>query len=194
MIVAALSAAITALFVYILISGKRSFEVWYLLVSSGTITCYFFIKAVKFGRRITESRYCYMEIEPDCLVVRQAENSGHYESCRIFFDEMEKIVEGSRRGIPEFYVIIREDATRSFVLLDEEEKEGHIFLVKSFGYQTEPFREFYTQLRWAVPGKVRIVGTKEQETWNMKKPQAGFLLFAALAALYLIPKIGTLLF
>ena len=88
------------------------------------------------SRRIMESEYCYMELEPDSLAVCQPEKNGRYESCRIFYPEIDKIVEGSRRGIPEFYVVLREtDQEReSFFLLDDEEQKRNIFCVRSFGF------------------------------------------------------------
>ena len=50
--------------------------------------------------------------------------NGHYECCRIFYEEIDKIVEGSRRGIPEFYIVLGENENReSFFLLDEEEQD-----------------------------------------------------------------------
>ena len=66
-----------------------------------------------------------MALEEDSLAVCQPEKNGKYESCRIFYDEMDKIVEGSRRGIPEFYIVIRKEGKeqKSFFLLDEEEQE-----------------------------------------------------------------------
>ena len=88
------------------------------------------------SRRIMESEYCYMELEPDSLAVCQPEKNGRYESCRIFYPEIDKIVEGSRRGIPEFYVVLREtDQEReSFFLLDDEEHKRNIFCVRSIGF------------------------------------------------------------
>ena len=140
-----------------------------------------------------EMKSCYMEVTEESLVVRQAGEAGHYEACRIFLDEIEKIVEGSRRGIPEFYVVMNENAKESFLLLDDKERKGRIFFVKSWGYQTEEFRQFYRTLRWQLPGKARIVGTKEQTVWEMKKPQTGFLLGVGIALLYLIPKLCILI-
>ena len=69
---------------------------------------------ILFGKRSTEKQMegfmqtkgCYGEIREDCLVIRQPYKNEHYEVCHFFYREMEKIVEGSRRGIPEFYIVI----------------------------------------------------------------------------------------
>ena len=143
------------------------------------------------SRRIMESEYCYMELEPDSLAVCQPEKNGRYESCRIFYPEIDKIVEGSRRGIPEFYVVLREtDQEReSFFLLDDEEQKRNIFCVRSFGFDHEDFIHFYRKLRWNVPGRVRIIGTKNQEVRNLRKPNTGMCLLAALFLGYVVPKL-----
>lgn len=128
-------------------------------------------EALKANGRIMQTKGCYMKLEEDCLVIRQPYKNEHYEVCRIFYREMEKIVEGSRRGIPEFYIVIRkmkETEQTSFILLDKKERETLVFQVRSFGYDKEAFRKFYLKLRWLVPGKVRIIGTKKQTVWKQK--------------------------
>jgi hypothetical protein len=93
---------------------------------------------------------------------------------------MDKIVEGSRRGIPEFYIVIRKEGKeqKSFFLLDEEEQERDVFCVRSFGFDNQGFMEFYRKLRWIVPGRTRIIAstsavhkyTRSQHLfWYMKK-------------------------
>lgn len=187
------AAICTAAFLYVFLSVFRNWESLYLFLAASICTFYFLYQEISLGRHIMEMKSCYMEVTEESLVVRQAGKGGHYESCRIFLDEIEKIVEGSRRGIPEFYVVMAEHGKKSFFLLDEKEKEGHIFLVKSLGYQPEAFKRFYQTLRWELPGKVRVIGTKEQEIWELKKPQSGVLLGAGLLLIYVVPKICLLI-
>ena len=104
-----------------------------------------------------EAERCYLELDEDSLAVYQPEKNGQYEACRIFYQEIEKIVEGSRRGVPEFYVVVHGE-----------------------------FKEFYRRLRWEVPGKVRIVGTKYQTVWDMKQSHKGWMFFVCAGAVYLI--------
>lgn len=83
----------------------------------------------KISKRIMEAEVCYMELDEFSLAVCQPEKNGHYECCRIFYEEIDRIVEGSRRGIPEFYIVLDENENReSFFLLDEEEQDRTIFL------------------------------------------------------------------
>ena len=92
---------------------------------------------------------------------------------------------------PEFYVVLREtDQEReSFFLLDDEEQKRNIFCVRSFGFDHEDFIHFYRKLRWNVPGRVRIIGTKNQEVRNLRKPNTGMCLLAALFLGYVVPKL-----
>lgn len=174
---------------YLLTSHIR-WDFLYLFAAFIFVMIFLIIQTVHINRRIMEAGQCYLQLADDCLITYQPEKNGHYESCRIYYCEMEKIVEGSRRGVPEFYVVIKNDEHRkSFILLDDEEEERLIFCVRSLGYGTEEFREFYKKLKWEVPGKVRIVGTKHQETWNLKQSYAGLCLAAGIAIIYIIPKI-----
>lgn len=176
---------------YLLANGKWCWDILYLSVVSCLGVLLFIYQIWKINCKIMGAGNCYLELEQDCLVVCQPEKNGHYESCRIFYKEIEKIVEGSRRGIPEFYVVIKatEEERESFILLDDDEQDRLIFCVRSLGYENRQFIEFYRKLRWEVPGKVRVVGTKQQEIWNMKKSHVGACILAGMLVVYIIPKI-----
>lgn len=176
--------------VYFLVCRKQCWDLAYLCAALAVWIALFLRKAAAAGKRVMEAESCYMELDGDSLAVCQPEKNGHYEACRIFYQEIDKIVEGSRRGIPEFYVTLRKPAQEqeSFILLDGEEQERHIFCVRSFGFDNQRFREFYRELRWRVPGKVRIIGTKRQEIWEMRKTNTGICLAVAMALGYAVPK------
>lgn len=176
---------------YFFIFRIRVWDLAYLCVALILGILFLLRQTASISRRIMEAEYCYMELEPDSLAVCQPEKNGRYESCRIFYQEIDKIVEGSRRGIPEFYVVLKEtDQEReSFFLLDDEEQKRNIFCVRSFGFDHEDFIHFYRKFRWNVPGRVRIIGTKNQEVWNLRKPNTGMCLMAALFLGYVVPKL-----
>lgn len=98
---------------YFFIYQKRCWDLVYLCTALTLAIILLLRQAIKISRRIMEAENCYMALEEDSLAVCQPEKNGKYESCRIFYDEMDKIVEGTRRGVPEFYIVIR--------------KEGHAF-------------------------------------------------------------------
>ena len=120
---------------YFFIYQKRCWDLVYLCTALALAIILLLRQAIKISRRIMEAENCYMALEEDSLAVCQPEKNGKYESCRIFYDEMDKIVEGTRRGVPEFYIVIRKEGKeqKSFVLLDEEEQERDVFCVRSFG-------------------------------------------------------------
>ena len=94
---------------YFFIYQKRCWDLVYLCTALALAIILLLRQAIKISRRIMEAENCYMALEEDSLAVCQPEKNGKYESCRIFYDEMDKIVEGSRRGIPEFYIVIRKE-------------------------------------------------------------------------------------
>ena len=77
---------------------------------------------------------------------------------------MEKIVEGSRKGIPEFYIVIRkmkEEEQESFILLDKKERDTLVFQVRSFGYREKGIPK--------ILFKVEVAGTwKSADYWDKK--------------------------
>lgn len=179
----------TAVSIHFLMRGL-SWERVYFLTAFGLGGILLFFHAWKNSKRIMEAECCYMELDGESLAVYQPEQNGQYESCRIFYDEVEKIVEGSRKGIPEFYVVIDSSKEReSFILLDDEEQKRKIFCVRSLGYGNQEFKKFYRRLRWEVPGKVRVVGTKYQSVWDKKKSHAGVYVVLGMIVCYIIPKL-----
>lgn len=177
--------------IYLLDKGLWCWDILYLLMVSILGTILFALQILKVNHKIMGAGNCYLELDQKCLVVRQPEKNGHYEACRIFYEEIEKIVEGSRRGSPEFYVVIKatENDRESFILLDEEEQDRMIFCVHSLGYEKEAFIRFYRKLLWEVPGRVRVFGTKHQEIWKMKKAHMGICVVCGMLIIYIIPKI-----
>lgn len=190
-IAAVFLSATEGICLYLLFYQIRCWDLAYLCGAVALTVILLLRQIIKLGRRIMEAENCYMELDGESMAVCQPEKNGHYESCRIFYDEIDKIVEGSRRGVPEFYVVLREmeGEPESFILLDEEEQKRRIFCVRSFGFDHRKFIEFYRQLRWNVPGRVRIIGTKHQAVWNMRKAHAGVCVAAGMALGYVIPKI-----
>ena len=176
---------------YFFIYQKRCWDLVYLCTALALAIILLLRQAVKISRRIMEAENCYMALEEDSLAVCQPEKNGKYESCRIFYDEMDKIVEGTRRGIPEFYIVIRKEGKeqKSFFLLDEEEQERDVFCVRSFGFDNQGFMEFYRKLRWIVPGRTRIIGTKTQEVWKLRRPNIGICTAAGMLLGYVLPKL-----
>lgn len=173
-----------------------SWEPLYLVILLSGTALFLFREAIEANDRIMQTKDCYMELESDCLVVRQPQKKEHYEACRIFFDEIEKIVEGSKGGEAEFYVVIRrmkDQDRKSFILFDDTEKGTRIFQVRSFGYKKEEFQKLYRKLRWEVPGRVRIFGTRKQSAWFRKKKGNGWKVLLAAVCLYGIPKAFLLL-
>ncbi len=175
---------------YLLIQQIFYWDCLYFTAVFGTGTIICLCQAWKTNRQVMEEGCCYLELDGESLAVCQPEQNGRYESCRIFYREMEKIVEGSRRGIPEFYVVASGAKDReSFILLDEEEQARQIFCVRSLGYGKEEFKDFYRRLRWEVPGRVRVIGTKHQTVWDRKKKRRGLYLVIVCALCYLVPKL-----
>lgn len=175
---------------YLMMQQMYPLDCLYFAVAFGLGSVLCLCRAWKTSRQVMEAGCCYLEIDGESLAVCQPEQNGRYESCRIFYKEMEKIVEGSRRGIPEFYIVASPDQNReSFILLDEEEQARQIFCVRSLGYKTEEFKSFYQRLRWEVPGKVRVIGTKYQTVWDRKKKCKGVYVVLMIMLCYMVPKL-----
>ena len=53
----------------------------------------------KISKRIMEAEICYMELDEFSLAVCQPEKNGHYECCRIFYEEIDRMQPQGNPGI-----------------------------------------------------------------------------------------------
>ncbi len=99
-------------------------------------------------RRIMPLANCFLEVQRDCFVAVQPFRDGEYESCRIYFEEIEGLVEGKKgKG---FYVRISEEG-RSVV---QRKERGKVMFVSSEGYDGEKFRGMYERIREKVSERI----------------------------------------
>lgn len=98
-------------------------------------------------KRIMPLNQCFLEIQSDCFVVVQPFRDGVYESCRIYFEEIESLIKGKRgKG---FYIRISGDG-KSVV---QRKERGRVMFVSSKGYDSEKFEAMYEKIREKVSGK-----------------------------------------
>lgn len=82
-------------------------------------------------RQIMPIANCFLEVQRDCFVAVQPFRDGEYESCRIYFEEIEGLIEG-KKG---FYVRISGEG-RSVV---QRKERGRVMFVSSEGYDGKKF-------------------------------------------------------
>lgn len=101
-------------------------------------------------RRIMPLANCFLEVQRDCFVAVQPFRDGEYESCRIYFEEIEELIEGKKgKG---FYVRISGEG-RSVV---QRKERGKVMFVSSEGYDGEKFRGVYERIREKVSGRIGV--------------------------------------
>ena len=101
-------------------------------------------------RRIMPLANCFLEVQGDCFVTVQPFRDGKYESCRIYFEEIEGLIEGKKgEG---FYVRISGEG-RSVVQRNER---GKVMFVSSEGYDKERFGIVYRKIQERAPETINI--------------------------------------
>ena len=104
---------------------------------------------IGFGRwRIMPLVNCFLEVQSDCFVAVRPFRDGEYESCRIYFEEIEGLIEGKRgKG---FYVRVSGEG-RSVV---QRKERGRVMFVSSEGYDRGRFEVVYEKISGKVPEKI----------------------------------------
>lgn len=99
-------------------------------------------------RRIMPIANCFLEIQRDCFVAVQPFRDGEYESCRIYFEEIEGVIEGKKgKG---FYVRISGEG-KSVV---QRKERGRVMFVSSEGYERKKFEIVYGRIRKNVSQEI----------------------------------------
>ena len=98
-------------------------------------------------KRIMPLNQCFLEIQSDCFVAVQPFRDGEYETCKIYFDEIESVIEGKRgKG---FYIRISGDG-KSVV---QRKERGRVMFVSSKGYEREKFGVIHEKIKERRQGR-----------------------------------------
>ena len=130
----------------LLMIGSGRWRIWGVVVvgiAAGAMAVVWMVYR-EIQRRIMPLVNCFLEVQSDCFVAVQPFRDGEYESCRIYFEEIEGLIEGKRgEG---FYVRVSGEG-RSVV---QRKERGRVMFVSSEGYEGERFEEIYERIRSKV--------------------------------------------
>lgn len=131
-------------------------QYWYL---SGDIVCLcVFLMATmgiryrKLSQEIMPLAGCFLEIRKDCILVRQPQRKERYESCQIFYSEIESIVWSN---IKDGFYIQFCDSGKSSVLLHGVQSKP-VFHIRSFGYRKEELESVYQAIKERIPSSAVV--------------------------------------
>ena len=83
---------------------------------------------------------CFLEVQSDCFVAVQPFRDGEYESCRIYFEEIEGLIEGKRgKG---FYVRVSGEG-RSII---RGNARSRVIYISSLGYSEDKIKALYYRI------------------------------------------------
>ena len=136
----------------LLMIGAGRWRVYGVVVVGLAVSAFVVVWVVYQGiqRRIMPLTNCFLEVQRDCFVAVQPFRDGEYESCRIYFEEIEGLIEGKKgKG---FYVRISGEG-RSVV---QRKERGKVMFVSSEGYDGEKFRGVYERIREKVSGRIGV--------------------------------------
>lgn len=92
-------------------------------------------------RRIMPLNQCFLEIQKDCFVAVQPFRDEEYESCRIFFCEIEGLVKERKNG--GFYIRIPENGSSMI----QRKERGCVMYVSPLGYPKGQMEAVYQKIR-----------------------------------------------
>ncbi|MFR5631452.1 MAG: hypothetical protein ACLUFH_00450 [Monoglobales bacterium] len=93
---------------------------------------------------------CFLEIQSTCFVAVQPYRNEIYESCRIYFSEIETLVMSRRRT--GFYIQISESG-KSII---QRKDRGRVMYVGQDGYSKENLEAVYQKIRERVPETAKV--------------------------------------
>lgn len=137
-------------------------------------------------RNIMPVSGCFISLGEGYIEVRQPKGSGRYEACRIDYREVEKVMPGSQRGIPSFFIIIREDAAYSSIQ-DPDAAGRTVFCIKGEDYDSEMFLQLFVAFCRELPEGTIFAGMENRRRWKMERISAYEVFLYILPALYLLP-------
>lgn len=110
------------------------------------------VQYCKLNRQIMPLSDCFLEIQKECLFVRQPEQQDRYESCQIYFKEIESLI--WNRGKDGFFIRFHENG-KSQVFCNGKQM-GTIFHVRIFGYGEEEMKSVYQMVKERLPVSAKV--------------------------------------
>ena len=97
----------------------------------------------KLKRLIMPLKGCFLEIQTSCFVAVQPWKDGQYESCRVYFGEIEGLVKGAKTG--GFYLRTLKQGQSTIQGGGKEPRS--LFYVSPFGYRKEEIQALYQTIK-----------------------------------------------
>ena len=114
------------------------------------------VGCVVIKRRIMPLSRCFLEIQKDCFVAVQPFRDEEYESCRIFFREIESLIKEQKNG--GFYIRIPEKGSS---VIQRKEK-GCVMYVSPLGYPEEEMEVVYQKIRGRLGDTAAVYEQEKQ--------------------------------
>ena len=104
------------------------------------------------GQRIMPLKGGFFEVREDCLLVRQPQRQERYETCQIFFPEIEQLVWSSMKD--GFYIRFHGKGKSSASLRGKQ--SGPAFHIRPFGYRKEEMESVYQAIKERLPASASV--------------------------------------
>lgn len=140
----------------------------YYALLSGIVACVSFFEYRRLMALIMPLSACRICLTEEYISVYQIKGSGKYESCRIYFGEVKKVVAGKRYGTPEFYIILQEKCQLSSIH-DPDVSGRTIFLVKGEDYEKKEYMHMFRSLCMGLPDTAELVNPENVSRWKKEK-------------------------
>lgn len=118
-----------------------------MMAMAGSIIGYFKVK-----RQIMPVNDCCLEIRKTCFVAVQPYQNETYETCRIYFDEIEGLVKGKKSG--GFYVRVADSGNSQ--ITGENGRQQNLFFVNPFGYSKDNIDTIYGIIKERAPETAKV--------------------------------------
>ena len=126
----------------LLLIGSGRWRIWGVVVVGIAASAMAVVWVVyrEIQRRIMPLVNCFLEVQGDCFVAVQPFRDGEYESCRIYFEEIEGLIEGKRgKG---FYVWVSGEG-RSVI---RGNAWSRVIYISSLGYSDGEIKTIYSKI------------------------------------------------
>lgn len=106
----------------------------------------------KIKRQIMPLNDCCLEIRKTCFVAVQPYRDGIYESCMIYFNDIDGLIKGKKSG--GFYVRVMDSGNSR--ITGGDGRQQNLFYVSPFGYPKEKINTIYGIIKERAPETARV--------------------------------------
>ena len=189
--IAILNVIYTIITIVVIFAFKFTIPLVIMSIAAMSYAIFMFLLYKKNATKQLRYDGCYLEVT-NKFVCSQISDIGEYEYIDISFDDIKNIEQADGKDNIAFYLCLKDDYSKSYVIVDEKATNRKVVAIRFFGYELNDFKTLFHLLCDKLPKEIDK-GTDMSNLWKDNDNTKQVIKMLVPTFLYAIPFIISIL-